>query len=243
MTSIIAEQLTFYSEKHQLLLPQHYGGFPARTTSDAIHALIYKIKDTWRKKKVVSVLFLDIKGAFPNAVNSKLLQNMKKRQVPTKLIQFTDNLLHNCTTKLKFDNYTSEDIHISNGIGQGDLLSMVLYQYYNVDLLDIPKGANESAMAYVDDAILIAIGANFTETHKTLTDMMTRTGGAIDWSNDHNSHFEYSKLALMDFAHHSSKKERRPLTLLSTTLLPAANTKYLRASINTSNGTHNVNTQ
>jgi hypothetical protein len=184
------------------------------------------------KKKVVSVLFLDIEGTFPNAVNDKLLQNMKKRQVPTKLIQFTGNLLCNCTTRLKFDNFTLEDIHISNGIGQGDPLSMVLYQYYNADLLDIPKDANKSAMAYVDDTILIAIGENFVATHETLTDMMTRTGGAIEWSNDHNSHFEYSKLALMDFAHHNSKKERRPLTLLSTTLSPTANTKYLGMYLN-----------
>ena len=109
---------------------------------------------------------------------------------------------------------------------------MVLYQYYNADLLDIPKSANKSAMAYVDDAILIAMGTNFEETHKTLTNMMTREGGAIEWSNDHNSHFEYSKLALMDFAHHNSKKERRPLTLLNTTLTPAANTKYLGVYLN-----------
>ena len=78
---------------------------------------------------------------------------------------------------------------------------MILYQYYNTDLLDIPTGKNEMAIAYVDDAILIATRANFIETHETLKDMMTRTGGAIEWSKNHNSKFEFSKLALMDFAH------------------------------------------
>jgi ribonuclease HI len=232
LTSIIAEQLTYLSEKYQLLPPQHYGGRPARTTTDALHALIYKIKDAWRKKKVASVLFLDIEGAFLNAVNEKLLQNMKRRRVPSKIVKFTDNLLHNCTTRLKFDDFTSEDIHIGNGIGQGDLLSIVLYQYYNADLLDIPTNTNESAMAYVDDAILIAIGTDFTETHEILTDMMTRKGGAIEWSNDHNSRFEFSKLALMDFAHRNSKKVRLPLILPNTTLVPSGNTKYLGVYLN-----------
>ncbi|KAF8256497.1 hypothetical protein EI94DRAFT_1558575, partial [Lactarius quietus] len=83
-------------------------------------------------------------------------------------------LLSNRTTKLKFDDYMSEDIDIGNSIGQSDLLSMVLYQYYNVDLLDIPMNDNESAMAYVDDAILITTGTNFIKTHEMLTDMMTR---------------------------------------------------------------------
>ena len=36
---------------------------------DTLHTLTYSIKDAWRKKQVVSVLFLDIEGAFPNAVN------------------------------------------------------------------------------------------------------------------------------------------------------------------------------
>jgi hypothetical protein len=226
------EQLKFYTEKHQLLPLQHYGGRPAWTTTDTMHALTYGIKDAWHKKKVMSVLFLDIEGAFPNAVNEKLLQNMRRRRVPTKLIQFTENLLCNRTTKLKFDDYTSEDIHINNGIGQGDPLSMVLYQYYNADLLDIPNNSNKSAMAYVDDTILIATGENFVETHKTLTDMMTREGGEINWSNDHNSSFEYSKLALMDFTHRNSRKKRHLLKLLNTTLTPAENTKYLGVYFN-----------
>jgi hypothetical protein len=166
LTSIMAELLTFYSEKHQLLLPQHYGRRPAWTTTDAIHALIYKIKDTWHKKRVVSVLFLDIEGVFLNADNKKLLWNMKKQQVSTKLIQFTGNLLCSRTTRLKFDNFISEDIHINNSIGQGDLLSMVLYQFYNTDILDIPKSDNKAAMAYVDDVILIAAGSNFIELTK-----------------------------------------------------------------------------
>jgi hypothetical protein len=38
---------------------------------------MYRIKNAWRKKKVASVLFLDIKGAFPNAVPEKLVQNMR----------------------------------------------------------------------------------------------------------------------------------------------------------------------
>ena len=62
LTAIIAEQLTYYTEKYGLLPPMHFGGRPGRTTTDALYALTYKIKDTWRKKQVVSVLFLDIEG-------------------------------------------------------------------------------------------------------------------------------------------------------------------------------------
>lgn len=59
----------------------------------------------------------------------------------------------------------------------------------------------------MDDAILIATANTFTQVHDILKDMMTKTAGAIDWSKTHNSHFEFSKLELIDFVHRNSKKE------------------------------------
>ena len=60
-----------------------------------------------------------------------------------------------------------------------------------------------------------------------MKDMMTRAGGAVEWSIKHNSKFEFSKLALIDFAHRNSKKERRSLTLPNVTIEPSRSTKYL----------------
>lgn len=227
LTAIIAEQLTYYTEKHGLLPPMHFGGRPGRTTTDALHALTYKIKDAWRKKQVVAVLFLDIEGAFPNADNERLIHNMKMRGVPTKIVEFISNMLKDRFTALKFDDHESDRIALDNGIGQGDPLSMALYQYYNADLIDIPENASEAAAAYVDDAILIATASSFPQAHDILADMMTRQGGAIEWSHDHNSRFEFSKLALIDFAHRNNKKPRCPLILPDITVEPIHSTKYL----------------
>ena len=93
MMAAVAEQLTYYTEKHALLPPTHFGGRPGRTTMDALHTLIYRIKDAWCKHQVVSVLFLDIEGAFPNTVNERLEHNLKTRKVPNKIVKFIHNLL------------------------------------------------------------------------------------------------------------------------------------------------------
>jgi hypothetical protein len=203
LTAIIAEQLTFVSEKFQMLPANHFSGRPGRTTTDAMHLLAHTIKTSWRKGKVTSVLFLDIEGAFPNAVPSRLVHNMRKRGVPGKIVSFIHGMLRGRLTALKFDGFTLEPINIDNGIRQGDPLSMVMYQFYNADLLEIPEAEGESAIAYVDDAIMAATADTFEETHDMLRDMMTREGGVSDWSVDHNSPLEYSKLALMDFTHSS----------------------------------------
>jgi hypothetical protein len=92
---------------------------------------------------------------------------------------------------------------------------MILYQFYNADLLEIPKSRDESSMAYVDNTLLITIAKTFEEAYKMLAEMITRENGVIEWLRMHNSLLEYSKLALIDFVHPASMKERTSLMLLS----------------------------
>jgi len=142
-----------------------------------MHLLANMVKVSWRAGKVTSALFLDIEGAFPNAVLLQLEHNLRKCQVPRKIIDFICNMLKERVTTLKFNGYTSDPIIIDNGIGQGNLLSMGIYQYYNADLLDIPSKKDKSAMAYIDDSVMIAITDTFLEAHTKLHSIMTRARG------------------------------------------------------------------
>ena len=227
LMAVVADQLTFTMEKHQLLPANHFRGRPRHMTTDAMHLLANMIKAAWRAKKVMLALFLDIEGAFPNAVPSHLEHNLRMRQVPSKIVKFIRKMLRGRVTALKFNGYMSEPIQIDNGIGQGDPLSMGMYQYYNTDLIDIPREPGESAMAYVDDSIMIAIANSFPEAHEKLLSMMTRAGGVVEWLSLHKSLLKYSKLALVDFAHRQSPKRRSPLHLLQITTQPTKSTRYL----------------
>jgi hypothetical protein len=101
--------------------------------------------------------------------------------------------------KLKFNNFTSEWFQLDNRIGQGDPLSMILYLFYNADMLEIAKGINKKGLGYVDNKALIAIAKTFEEMHQILANMMKRQGGGFQWSKSHNSEFETEKLNLVDF--------------------------------------------
>lgn len=91
-------------------------------------------------KKITSVLFLDIEGAFPNAVTDRLLHNMKKQRLPTAMINFTEQVLTGQQTCLIFDDFKSDWFPVTNSIGQGNPLSMILYIIYNADLIDVALG-------------------------------------------------------------------------------------------------------
>jgi hypothetical protein len=203
LTGIVADNVSKLVERHNLLPKTHFGGRPGRTTTDAIHYLVHKIKSAWANNQVASVLFLDVEGAFPNAVTDKLIHNLRKRRIPEVYTRFIRTLLTNRRTKIKFDDFTSETINIFNGIGQGDPLSMILYIIYNADLLDITDDeAHEDAIGYVDDVALLAIGNSFEDTTARLQNLMTKHDGALDWSRSHNSRFEITKSAIL----HLSRK-------------------------------------
>ena len=88
LTAIVAEDIAHLVEKNTLLPDTHFRGRPGRTTTDAIHYLVDKVKSAWGKKKVTSILFLDVEGAFPNTVTDRLIHNLKKRQIPASYIKF-----------------------------------------------------------------------------------------------------------------------------------------------------------
>ena len=104
-------------------------------------------------------------------------------------------------THLKFDDFTSDPIDITNGTTQGCPLSMILYAFYNAPLIQVALYRYETSLGFVDDSMFLAVANSITEAHTILKDMMECPGGGFDWSTTHNSPFELSKLALMNFPH------------------------------------------
>ena len=143
----------------------------------------------------MAILFLDVEGAFPNTVSAHMLHNMHMCRVPEEYIPFVDCLLTNRGMQLKFDGYTLDWINVDNGIVQGDPLSMILYLFYNSDLLE-DMGKLVTNVGYVDDVNFFAEGPTFDVAYAKLSDMVTHDGGGQDWSKQHNSKFEMSKLTL-----------------------------------------------
>jgi hypothetical protein len=133
-----------------------------------------------------------------------------------------ENLLDGRTTRLRFDDYTSDSIQIDNGIGQGDPLSMIAFLFYNADLLDIAEYQNESTLAFVDDSLVAVEGDDFEDTTSDLSFFMNREDGGFDWSKRHNSSFEIDKLAVM---HCTNKRLCDPANARKSVPLPRPDLK------------------
>ena len=113
---------------------------------------------------------------------------------------------------------------------------MLLYLFYNADLITSPK-KEEAIIAYVDDASYYAEGTGFEEAYDRLCNMMNREGGGYEWSDQHNSHFETSKMVIVGFSHRWKTDPLRPgktipepwpdFLLRDATINPSSLHKYL----------------
>ena len=65
---------------------------------------------------------------------------MKAHRLPLEIVSFTERMLQGRKMKLHFNDYTSKWFNITNSIGQGDPLSMILYIIYDSNLVETAKG-------------------------------------------------------------------------------------------------------
>jgi hypothetical protein len=208
LSACVAEDLVKMTEKYHLLPDHHFGCRPGRTTTDAIHYVVGEAKDAWRRGKVMGLLYLDIKGAFPSIILDRLTHNMRRRGVPVEYTDWIDRKVRNRYTIISFDNHTSEARLLGHGMDQGCPLSAISYQFYNGDLLDIVRGRKgEDSVGFVDDTTIMAEGADLEEAFEKLTDIMTRPDGAYSWAAKHDCHFAVEKFGLMGL---TRRREKNP---------------------------------
>ena len=196
VSAVMTDVLTYLTEHHHLLPNKCFGGLPGRTTMDSLLYLINNIKNAWRKRKVATIVFLDIARVFPNTVTERLLANMVRLGYPTQVINYFEAVLDNRHTVLSFNGYVSEAINIDNGIGQGEPSSMILYLIYSHTLVGIPPTCGGNGGAYVDDNFFTAIGDTFEECDTKINQMLDKQE---IWSAAHNSHAELSKFRCVRF--------------------------------------------
>ena len=94
LSACVKEIWGFHTEHLNLLPRSQYGGRKGRTATDAVHSLVSFTKNAWRRKQEVVVLFLDVKGAFPNVAIPVLVHDMKKLGFHTK---YTDWIINKTT--------------------------------------------------------------------------------------------------------------------------------------------------
>jgi ribonuclease HI/endonuclease/exonuclease/phosphatase family metal-dependent hydrolase len=186
-------------ERHGVLQKNHFGGRPGRSTVDSIHLLVKVVKDAWRRGKVVTILFLDVKGAFPSVAIDRMVHELRAAGIPKAHADWMVRRLRGRKTTMSFDDFQSSEFGIDNGLDQGDPISGITYMIYNGGILECLDEKNgELGALFIDDAYLLTIGDTLVETHAKVKHIMEKSNGVFQWAADHNCEFGVDKFQLID---------------------------------------------
>ena len=83
---ILAQRLGYLAETTSLLHPSQIGGRKKKSAIDAALLLANEVELNHQSKKKISVLFLDIKGAFDHVAKNQLLAVLQRLRLPSSLI-------------------------------------------------------------------------------------------------------------------------------------------------------------
>ncbi|KAF5264884.1 hypothetical protein FOXYS1_4321, partial [Fusarium oxysporum] len=70
---LIARRLAWAAVHYSILHPQQAGALPKRSATDLVAALIHDIEEAFARKKVVTLVTMDIQGAFDTVMCNRLV--------------------------------------------------------------------------------------------------------------------------------------------------------------------------
>jgi hypothetical protein len=192
-----------------------------RSTEAALELLVEQIHTVWGSKKhVASVLSLDILGAFDTVNHVRLLDNLRKKQVPLWFVRTIRSFLIDRETTIVVDGEETAPRQLPVGVLQGSPLSPILFLFYNVPLLEALNQLNPqlSAVGFADDINLLTYSKSTAENYTTLELAHVR---CLEWASTHGMRFAPDKYKLMHFTQRRGFDLEAPLQIQDMTIAPS----------------------
>lgn len=136
-------------EKKGGLSERQFGFRKGRSTINAIKMVVDRVVNS--KKRWVVVVALDIKNAFNSASWSRILKELKRRNIPLYLRNITEDyftdrcIIINKTTKMA----------VNAGVPQGSVLGPTLWNVLYDGVLNLDWMEGVTALAYADDLAIV----------------------------------------------------------------------------------------
>ncbi|QGI68596.1 hypothetical protein CEK27_012567 [Fusarium fujikuroi] len=216
LEKIVASRMQEALKANPHLLPA--GQFGWRTTSEALEYMLDKIYSAWAMGKVVTIMGLDISGAYDNVWRQALIQTLADKGFPRWIVNMIQSFLSDRTACFNLPGIVSLPFDLNTGVPQGSPLSPILFLFFASPLLQRAKtfknypveadGKRSKvdlfAFAFVDDIYLMAISDNYAANCKGL-EMLHE--GLMDTANELlDLRFGAHKYSIMHFKKPQSKK-------------------------------------
>ncbi|XP_044717999.1 reverse transcriptase (RNA-dependent DNA polymerase) domain-containing protein [Hirsutella rhossiliensis] len=136
LEAVVAERISYAVEAQGLLPANHFGARKRRSADQALVLLQERIYKAWRTGRVLSLISFDVKGAYNGVCKERMLERMKARGIPSRLVNWIDAFCSGRTASVVVNGHTSEQQTLPQaGLPQGSPLSPVAFLFFNADLV------------------------------------------------------------------------------------------------------------
>jgi Reverse transcriptase (RNA-dependent DNA polymerase) len=231
LESVIANRLKGVTEKFNLLPNTQHGARPMRSTESALFLLREKIKAILGYRRVPSLLTLDVQKAFDNVSHRRLIHDLRKRKVPSRIIGWIYSFLSDRSTSVRLLDYESRIERVELGIPQGSPISPILYLFYNADLLESCEdiAISTSPLGFADDISLLVHSTSIARNCQNLEKAYQK---CLKWAKTHGSKFNPEKFELIHFTGRQRRSQENSLNLQGQEIKPSKSIRLLGVYIN-----------
>ncbi|XP_063617206.1 uncharacterized protein LOC134790367 [Cydia splendana] len=137
--------------------PHQYGFMPQKSTEDSLYTIMQHIRSKLNEKKMVTLISLDIEGAFDSAWWPAIRVRLAEENCPVNLRRVIDSYLSNRVVRVR---YAGEEIkrETNKGCVQGSIGGPILWNLLLNPLLQELTQQGIYCQAFADDIVLVFDG-------------------------------------------------------------------------------------
>jgi hypothetical protein len=139
LKSIITQRIDNLTKIHDMLSIFQMNDRKNKSCETALKLLIEQIHIVWnmKKDKITTFLSINVIDVYDHIFKNKLLHNLRKKDISDWIIRWTNNFMKNRHISFTLNNATMIFRLIKTNISQKSFIFLILYLFYNVDLLKI----------------------------------------------------------------------------------------------------------
>ena len=125
---LIARRLSWAAVHYSVLHPQQAGALPKRSATDLVAALIHDIEEAFARKKVATLVTMDIQGAFDTVMRNRLVLRLREQGWPDHLARWAESFMRDRSARVRYQDTLTPLTPLQCGLPQGSPVSPILFQ-------------------------------------------------------------------------------------------------------------------
>ncbi|RKK07362.1 hypothetical protein BFJ67_g18308, partial [Fusarium oxysporum f. sp. cepae] len=150
---LVARRLAWACIHHGVLHPQQAGALPKRSATDLVAALVHDIEEAFARKKVATLVTMDIQGAFDTVLRNRLILRLREQGWPEHLARWAGSFMDDRSACVRYQDTITPLSPLQCGLPQGSPVSPILFLLYTEPIyrLSNPQGR----FGYADDTAIL----------------------------------------------------------------------------------------